>query len=121
MPVKFDGSPVSLTTQGSHLADAADLVVRNSEGVVVFRGEIDPERQDYEWAGVGESGALLPTGTYDITVESFSQGELIATDPVEVHAKIVEARNDLGVPVLVMDTGQEVDSGRILGLRAPGT
>lgn len=119
MPVNFDGAPVTLTTRGATLADRAELVVRNSAGNVVQRQSVDPRKTQIEWAGVGDSGAPLPSGRYNVTVESFSLNEVIATHPVEVHAKIVEARNDNGAPVLVMDSGQEVASSSILGLRAP--
>ena len=119
MPVAFDGAPVTLTTEGASLADRAELVVRDATGAVVQRQGVDPTRQQVAWVGTNDTGQPLPSGQYDITVESFSRDELIATDPVEVHATIVEARNDDGFPVLVMDTGQEVESANILGLRAP--
>lgn len=119
MPVHFDGAPVTLTTKGSSLADRAELVVRNAAGAEVQRQVIDPARGEFEWVGVSDSGSPLPSGQYSITVESFSRNEVIATNPVEVHAKIIEARNENGTPVLVMDSGQEVGSANILGLRAP--
>ena len=119
MPVHFSGSPVTITTQGSDLADKAFLVVRDTQGNEVQRQEIDPARQDTVWAGVSSTGNPLPDGTYALRVESFAQQELMATHAVYVHARIVEARNENGVPILVMDSGQEVDSARVVGLREP--
>ena len=119
MPVQFGGAPVKLTTEAASLADRADLVVRNSAGTEVQRQAIGTTRQEIEWAGVGNNGGPLPSGQYEITIESFSQNLPIGSSPVEVHAKILEARNDSGSPVLVMETGQEVASSDILGLRAP--
>ncbi len=118
-PVVFDGSPVRVTTEGSHLADKANLVVHNSRGVEVQRAEIDPARSEQDWVGVDKTGIPLPAGTYNLTVESFSNGELIATNPVTVQSRIVEARNDTGQPILVLENGYEVESSDILGLRAP--
>jgi len=117
MPVHFSGSPVTITTQGSDAAEKAFLVVRNSQGTEVQRTEVDPERQETDWGGVSSTGNPLPDGTYSLSVESYAQDELQATHPVYVHARIVEARNENGVPILVMNTGQEVDSSRVVGLR----
>lgn len=117
MPVHFEGEPVTITVRPDGLADAAELVVRDRSGEVRQRVSIDPTRQDIVWAGVSASGAPLPSGTYTLSVDFLSQGEVIASTPVFVHARIVEARNENGRPILVMDSGQEVDSADIVGLR----
>lgn len=118
MPVNFTGSPVTITTNGASLADEAFLVVHDAHGNEVQRQQIGAARQVTQWAGVSETGSPLPDGTYTLTVESFAQGEKLATDPVYVHARIIEARNENGTPTLVMDTGQEVESADVVGLRA---
>lgn len=119
MPVNFSGSPVTLTVKGDDLADSATLVVSDALGKEVQRLSVSPDRHEMEWAGVTASGAPLPSGTYSLTVESHSRGELISVDPVHVHARIVEARNEDGTPILVMDSGQEVESSDVVGLREP--
>lgn len=119
MPVNFSGSPVTLTVKGDDLADSATLVVSDALGKEVQRLSVSPDRHEMEWAGVTASGAPLPAGTYSLTVESHSRGELISVDPVHVHARIVEARNEDGTPILVMDSGQEVESSDVVGLREP--
>lgn len=119
MPVEFDGDPVKLTLPTDTLADAAQLVVLNAQGKEVQRLDIPKAGGSYTWSGVDSSGDPLPSGTYTIVTESFSQSDLIATKPVEVHALIVEARNDNGQPTLVMENGQQVFSSQILGLRDP--
>lgn len=121
MPVIFNDSPINLTLRNSELADTAQLVVRNQQGNEIQRMDVPIEGGDYVWAGMDNFGNPLPAGTYTITTESFSQGDMIASNPVEVHARIVEARNDNGQPVLVMEDGQEVGSSQILGLRAPSS
>jgi len=118
MPVNFDGSPVTITTRVADGADAAELVVRDRLGNEVQRLAIDPSRQETEWAGVDEQGAPLPSGTYTLTVESFANGDPVGSEPVFVHARIVEARNEDGTPLLVMDSGQVVHAGAVVGLRA---
>lgn len=121
MPVEFVDDPVKLTLRNSDLADSAQLVVYNSQGNEIQRLDVPKEGGDYVWTGTDGLGDLLPAGTYTLSTESFSKGELIETSPVEVHSRIVEARNDNGQPVLVMEGGQEVSSGQILGLREPSS
>ena len=117
MPVEFDGAPVTLTLRTDKLADKAQLVVLNSQGQEVQRLDTDTAGGEYVWTGVDDLGNPMPTGTYTMTVESYSQGNLMGTQPVEVHGRIVEARNDNGKPTLVMETGQQVSADQILGLR----
>ncbi len=119
VPVEFDGQPVTLTTHGSSLADTHELVVRDTNGVVVQRFETTGERQTVAWVGHDPNGNPLPTGTYQIDIESFSQDALVATSPVQVHGRITEARIQNGQTHLVLEGGQEVMSADILGLREP--
>ena len=117
MPVEFDGNPVTLTLRNVAVADQSQLVVHNSQGNEIQRLDVGTHGGDYIWSGTDSFGNPLPSGTYTITTDSYSQDELIATNPVEVHSRIVEARNDNGQPNLVMQTGQIVSADRILGLR----
>ncbi len=117
MPVHFDGQPVTISTRAADLADRAELVVRDESGTEIQRLPIDPGRQELDWAGVSDSGAPLPAGIYELSVDSYAVDELIASDGVFVHARIVEARNENGRPILVMESGQEVAAGDIVGLR----
>ncbi len=117
MTVEFVDDPVTLTLRNSDFADSAQLVVHNAQGNEIQRLDVPLEDGDYIWTGTDSLGDPLPAGTYIITTESFSQGELIAANPVEVHGRIVEARNDNGLPVLVLEGGQQVGAGQILGLR----
>jgi len=119
MPVAFDGTPVTMTLAPAALADAAQLVVRDASGNVVHRGDVAAQAGQVQWAGVGAGGTPLPSGRYDMSVESFANGESLGETPVQVHGRIVEARNDAGAIRLVMASGQEVGADDILGLRLP--
>ncbi len=119
VPVAFAGQPVTVTTQGSNLADTHQLVVRDANGAEVQRFETVGERQTVAWGGHNAAGNPLPHGTYQIDIESFSQGDLVATTPVEVHGRITEARVVDGQTLLALEGGQEVNSSDILGLREP--
>ena len=119
MPVAFNGTPVSLTVKAAAQADNAELVVRNASGEVVLRQTAPAESGTLDWAGVDETGAPLPIGTYSIAMESYKGDELLETNAVATHDRIVEARNEGGQTILVMAGGQEVASDNILGLREP--
>src|SRR6056297_1773535 len=118
-PVQLDGAPVTLTAPPVPLADAAQIVARDSTGTIVQRSDVSIEGGTLQWAGVGPNGAPLPSGRYDLAVESFSNGESLGETPVQVHGRIVEARNDAGAITLVLAGGQDVPAESILGLRHP--
>ncbi|MEO0372735.1 MAG: flagellar hook capping FlgD N-terminal domain-containing protein [Pseudomonadota bacterium] len=119
MPVNYAGEAVNIVTETSPAADAAQLVVRNDEGAEVARYDIATGRQDTAWVGLNNTGTPLPYGTYTLEVESFQSGDSIGTSPAQIEGRIVEARNDNGVPILVMAGGQEVPSTDIVGLLEP--
>ena len=117
MPVAFDGTPVALTVEASPNADNAELVVRDDSGNVVMRQAAPAVSGALEWAGLDDTGAPLPAGTYAISLESYQGDELLGSKDVIVHDRIVEARNEGGQTVLVMAGGQELAASEILGLR----
>jgi flagellar basal-body rod modification protein FlgD len=121
MPAQFEGNPIRIVTDASNLANSAQLVVRNSVGAEVARQDIPTTRTETDWTGANSSGGRLPIGAYSLEVESFSNGELIQTSPVLVEARIIEARNENGQPLLIMNTGQAVASSDIVGLRESKT
>ncbi len=118
-PVEFEGEPVNLTISGARLADRHQLVVRDPFDNEIQRLDVSGDREEIAWLGSDASGNLLPSGSYQIAVESYSGDALVATTPVEVHGRIVEARTEGGRTLLVMQTGQEVDASALLGLRLP--
>lgn len=117
MPVNFGGEPVRIITQGSDRADAAQLVVRNETGAEVARYDIAPEETELDWQGLGANGQPLAQGIYQLDVEHFLAGEVINTDPVLVESRIIEARSVNGEAILLMNSGQEVTSANVVGLR----
>lgn len=119
MPVEHSGAPITLTLKPDELADAAELVVKNAQGAEVARQSVPVQPGEFEWVATDDLDNPLPYGTYSVAVESFSTGQLLGTKAAEVHAIIVEARNEDGGPTLKMDTGQTVSSADILGLGDP--
>jgi flagellar basal-body rod modification protein FlgD len=118
MPVTFDGTPVTLWTTPDSRADTAELVVKSSTGAVVSRTAVDPATETLTWDGKDATGALLPSGTYTLSVESFAAGASLGSAPVESYAKVQEARLDNGTVRLVFPGGVEVAADKVTGLRA---
>lgn len=118
-PVAFDGQPVTLTVSGNAFADSHQLVVRDAQGAEVQRSAFDGSPQDIVWAGLARDGTELPPGTYQVSVESFSDDALVATTPAQIYGRIVEARVQGSETILVMEGGQEVAASGLLGLREP--
>ena len=119
IPVQFQGDPVKLTLRTEETADAAQLIVRNNQGDEIQRLDVSPEGGEFVWTGTDSFGNPLPDGTYTISTESFVEGDVIATKPVEVHERIVEMRNYDGESRLILASGEEVSSDQVLGLLQP--
>ncbi len=119
MPVAFDGSPVSLTYSARPGADLAQMTVRDLHGGIVQQQTVPINGTYFVWTGQDEDGALLPEGTYSISVDSFQGEELIGSIPVQSQGRIVEAQLSGGSTILVMEGGQRVAAADVLGLRDP--
>ncbi|MGP3696762.1 flagellar hook assembly protein FlgD [Rhodobacter sp. NSM] len=113
----FDGTPVTISPNPVVGADRANLVVRNSEGVIVSQETIEAEAGPIEWAGTDSSGTPLPEGAYSFSLESFTNGELIGTTDVEVYAEIIEAKGGSDGTILVLKGGIEVPASSVTALR----
>lgn len=119
-PAHFSGEPVRLAPQILAIADRAELVVRNAFGTEVDRREIPLAAGDYLWDGRGADGLPLPEGDYSFELVSFAQGAPVAAAPVEVWARVAEARLQGGVVHLLLAGGVQVPAGAVSALRPPG-
>lgn len=115
----FDGTPITLAPNPPITADRTELVVRDENGIVVQRMDIPVSADPLEWSGMTDSGVPFGTGLYEFQIESFTDGELIATTPVEVYSTIVEARSEGGETILVTRGGSAVPASLVTALRDP--
>lgn len=115
----FDGDPITLAPNPPITAARTELVVRDSNGIIVQRMEIPVSADPVEWSGMTDSGLPFGTGLYEFQVESFAGEELIATTPVEVYSTIVEARSEGGQTILVTRGGSAVPASLVTALRDP--
>ena len=118
-PVWYSGTPVTLSPNPAVTADAAVLVVKDAQGNLVSREDMPASTDPYQWFGADAGGDPLPEGKYTLQLESWRDGELIQTDPVEYYGRVIEARGGSGGTRLVFEGGIEVDATAITALRVP--
>ena len=118
-PVWFSDQPVTLDLAPDAGADQAVLVAYDVYGRVVSREQIGTGSGQVDWFGLDAAGAKLADGAYSFGLESWREGELIATRPVETYARVTETRLVNGEAVLVLQGGAEVPTASISALRDP--
>ena len=118
-PVRFAGDPVTLGTTVDPAADAAQLVVTDSQGDVVQQADIPAQSGPVVWTGRDARGVPLPDGSYGISVHSLAGGETIASHDAHMRGRVTETRLEDGAVRLVLENGQSVAPSEVIGLRPP--
>lgn len=116
-PVYMDGTPVTLSPSPKTNADRAILVVKDQGGNTVAREDIPAQSTSYDWAGKDITGAALPTGTYTLSLESYTDGVQIAFEPIESYTRIQEVQTGATGPRLILTGGVSVSAEEITALR----
>jgi flagellar basal-body rod modification protein FlgD len=119
-PVWFNGSAaVTLAPKPAETADRVVLVVQNARGDTLARNDIPVENAAFDWRGLDATGIPLVPGAYNLTLESYREGDLIQLDPVEAWGRVIEVQSGVGGARLVMEGGGVRDTGQITALRSP--
>lgn len=118
-PVRYDGSPVTLSPNPAAGATSAVVVVKDAQGNLVSREEIPVSAAPYQWLGADAAGDPLPSGTYSIALESLKGDAVIDSRPIEHYARVIEARGGAAGTTLVLEGGIEVAVSAVTGLRLP--
>lgn len=118
-PVKFDGTPITLTPEPSPFADRAQILVSDEHGNEVQRFDIPATTEPVEWAGVGPGGVPFYDAFYTFQLISISGEEEISRDPIETYSTVTEVRIQGGQTVLILEGGAAVTSGQVTALRDP--
>lgn len=119
-PVRYDGTPVTLSPNPAVGANRAVLVVKDAAGNLLSREEIPVSAEPYQWLGAGADGSPLPPGTYSIDLESLNGDRVIDTRAVEHYARVIEAKGGGTTGTrLVLEGGIEVLASDVTALREP--
>ncbi|MEL6683320.1 MAG: flagellar hook capping FlgD N-terminal domain-containing protein [Pseudomonadota bacterium] len=118
-PAYFDGDPVTLSPSPPALADQAQIVIRNENGVEVQRLDIPLSTRQIEWAGVGPGGLPFPEGQYSFDLISSAEGEVISVEPIEIYSTVTEVRAQDGQTTLILQGGAAISTDQVSALRDP--
>lgn len=119
MPVPVDGTDKTLLLNTPVIADAAELVVRDTAGQEVQRIAIDPKAAQLKWSGQAPDGSQLPEGLYNLHIESRAGTSELGTSSVETFAQIQEATLVDGQVILQLPGDIGLASSAVLGVRSP--
>ncbi|MCK4860924.1 MAG: flagellin biosynthesis protein FlgD [Rhodobacteraceae bacterium] len=101
----FDGQPIEVGATIHPSASSARLVVRDNSGEIFFTQPFDPGSGTVTWDGSTQGAGTAPNGRYKFEVESYSDGNLIETNPGSVFDLVTEVRLDHGDIVLIFKDG----------------
>lgn len=119
-PVQFDGStPIVLSPNPAEYADRTVLVAKNAAGDEVSRTQIPVSSVDYQWLGLNTAGDRLPSGIYDLSLESYQGDKLMGSTAVEHFGLVNEIRSNGASTTALFDGGVEVSTALITALRQP--
>ena len=118
-PVRFDGTPITVTPEIAPGADAAELVVSDAAGTEIGRYPVPVGRGPFEWTGAAEGGGLVPPGNYHLRIDSIRAGETVSQAPVQTYAAVVEVQVSPAGALLVLASGETLAPGAVTALRAP--
>ena len=107
VPAYFDGAPITIAPSPAAVADEVKLVVKDSYGNTVQTLPLPVSSDPIQWVGVTSDGRPLPSGVYSFDVESYSQGELLISEPAELYQEIQEVRNEGGEVNVLFAGGQQ--------------
>lgn len=118
-PVAFDGAPITLSPYPALYADKAVLVIRDATGTELQRAEVSTAPGPLQWAGVTDDGHPVANGVYSFSLESYRDGAMILSEPVEAYGRIAEAQIQGGETILILEGGQAILSTYVTALRDP--
>lgn len=116
-PSEYYGHPKDIAVSIDQNADQAALVARNDAGIEIDRMQISSTAKAVLWAG-GQNGDL-PFGTYNFTVESIRNGEVINTSAAEVYDLVNEVRIGHGEADLILEGGVVIPASDVASIRRP--
>ena len=117
LPAYYEGSPITVVPKPTEGADEMYLSVYDSSGSQVQKLMLENSNEQFEWAGLDDSGQPLPHGTYTLTLEFYAEGQQISSAPAEIYTRVTEARQNTGEAQVVLAGGVAVPTSSITALR----
>ena len=111
------GEDVTIAPRIAQGADQAVLVVRDKDGDLVARVDLPVDAKSYEWEPLDATGAPLPDGTYDLSVENYAEGKKLSETGVELYARVIEVQGLGDQMVLLLEGDREVLASDVTAIR----
>lgn len=112
-----DGESVALSPQIAPGADQAVLLVRDEDGALVARVDLPVDAKTYDWQPLDATGAPLPDGAYDLSIENYADGAQTSVTGVELYGRVVEVQGLADQMILVLEGGREVLASDVTAIR----
>lgn len=116
----FSGSPITLFASPDQTADQAILVGYDQQGNAITRQPIGVAPGEVQWSGKLADGRTAAGGVYRFKVESYAQGQLVATSDAETYVRISEVQQSTDGLRLLMVGGDLVAPDSVTALREAG-
>lgn len=116
MPAYFDGEPVTISPNPAAISDKVELVVTNEDGEEVERMEIPVSAEPITWSGTDEYGIPYEEGVYFFEVVSYSEGDVILSEPAQIYGEVQEVVSEGGQILLVLEGDVAVASSQVTAL-----
>lgn len=117
----YQNRPLDVEVAIDRRADQAFMVVRDANGALVNRMPIGLQNDIAIWTGNRADGRQADPGRYSFEVESYAEGELLATSPGAVFDTVREARLRDGQVELIFPDGSMMNADDVRAVRAPQT
>ena len=115
----FNGQPITINVTIHPSADTARLVVRDENAVIIHTQQFNSSATSVTWDGSTQGTGTAPTGRYTFEVESYTDGNLLETNPGSVFDLVTEVRLDHGNTVLIFQDGATLQADDASAIRMP--
>ncbi|MHA7872883.1 MAG: flagellar hook assembly protein FlgD [Hyphococcus sp.] len=116
----FSGEPVAFRAPESGVSGATvEFVVNDPNGNPVYAERLPLGTREFVWDGKTANGANAPEGTYSVSVNYISEGDVVETRAPIATARVNEARTGGDGLSLVLGNGAAVTPEDVIAVKAP--
>lgn len=116
-PTEYDGGTIEIVPEFSSTAELHILVIRDENGAEVGRRELSGAPDAVLWSGMTDEGETLAEGNYSFAIESYSDGELVATNSARTWSVVDQVRDGDSGAELTLASGATVYETEIEAIR----
>ncbi len=110
---RFQGEALNFIIPESAGGDSTEITISDISGNVVYREQVDNQRQQFSWSGENSDGHTVPGGDYVISVNRITDGEIVEVSSALSLSRVLEARLEGSAVKLVLSNGGLINPGDI--------